>query len=144
MDSGLFSVSFGLMFDSVTVMMLILVTTVSSLVHIYSTGYMSGDPHLQRFMSHYHCLHFYGNISNRRQCITTFHCLRRSRIMFIFINKLWYTRIQANKSAIKAMLINRVGDVCLALGMFVCYYTFKSLDYTVMFALAPYMLMIVF
>ena len=37
------------------------------------------------------------------------------------------------------MLINRVGDVCLALGMFVCYYTFKSLDYTVMFALAPYM-----
>jgi NADH:ubiquinone oxidoreductase subunit 5 (subunit L)/multisubunit Na+/H+ antiporter MnhA subunit len=52
MDSGLFSVSFGLMFDSVTVMMLILVTTVSSLVHIYSTGYMSGDPHLQRFMSY--------------------------------------------------------------------------------------------
>ena len=36
------------------------------------------------------------------------------------------------------MLINRVGDVCIALGMFVCYYTFKSLDFTTMFALAPY------
>jgi len=42
----------GLMFDSVTASMLILVTTVSALVHLYSTGYMSGDPHLPRFMSY--------------------------------------------------------------------------------------------
>jgi NADH:ubiquinone oxidoreductase subunit 5 (subunit L)/multisubunit Na+/H+ antiporter MnhA subunit len=45
-------VSFGLLYDSVTVIMLIVVTTVSSLVHIYSTGYMSGDPHVPRFMSY--------------------------------------------------------------------------------------------
>ncbi len=44
--------SFGLLYDSVTVIMLIVVTTVSSLVHIYSTGYMSGDPHVPRFMSY--------------------------------------------------------------------------------------------
>jgi NADH:ubiquinone oxidoreductase subunit 5 (subunit L)/multisubunit Na+/H+ antiporter MnhA subunit len=48
----MFLVSFGLLFDSVTVIMLIVVTSVSSLVHIYSTGYMSGDPHVPRFMSY--------------------------------------------------------------------------------------------
>jgi NADH:ubiquinone oxidoreductase subunit 5 (subunit L)/multisubunit Na+/H+ antiporter MnhA subunit len=52
MDTGLFQVNFGLMFDSVTTCMLILVTTVSSLVHMYSTGYMAGDPHVPRFMSY--------------------------------------------------------------------------------------------
>jgi NADH:ubiquinone oxidoreductase subunit 5 (subunit L)/multisubunit Na+/H+ antiporter MnhA subunit len=48
----MFTVSFGLMFDSLTAVMLIVVTTVSSLVHIYSTEYMNGDPHLPRFMSY--------------------------------------------------------------------------------------------
>lgn len=52
MESGLLSVSFGLLFDSLTVTMLILVSTVSALVHLYSTEYMSGDPHVPRFMSY--------------------------------------------------------------------------------------------
>jgi NADH:ubiquinone oxidoreductase subunit 5 (subunit L)/multisubunit Na+/H+ antiporter MnhA subunit len=52
MDLSSFTVSFGLMFDSLTAVMLIVVTTVSSLVHIYSTEYMNGDPHLPRFMSY--------------------------------------------------------------------------------------------
>ena len=52
MDTGLFQVSFGLIFDSLTATMLIVVTSVSSLVHIYSTEYMRGDPHLPRFMSY--------------------------------------------------------------------------------------------
>lgn len=52
MDTGSFSVHFQLCFDSITVVMLILVTTVSTLVHVYSTSYMEGDPHLPRFMSY--------------------------------------------------------------------------------------------
>ena len=52
MDIGSFQVSFGLIFDSITSIMLIVVTSVSSLVHIYSTGYMKGDAHLARFMSY--------------------------------------------------------------------------------------------
>jgi NADH-quinone oxidoreductase subunit L len=52
MDTGLLTVNFGLMFDSITSVMLIVVTTVSSLVHLYSTGYMAGDPHVPRFMSY--------------------------------------------------------------------------------------------
>lgn len=49
----------------------------------------------------------------------------------------WYTRIQAGKSAIKAMLVNRVGDVGLALGISAIFLTFKSVDYTIVFALTP-------
>ena len=139
MDSGLLTVSFGLMFDSVTVMMLILVTTVSSLVHIYSTGYMEGDPHLQRFMSYLSLFTFFMVVlvtaENVLQLFIGWEGV--GMCSYLLIN-FWYTRIKANKSAIKAMLINRVGDVCIALGMFVCYYTFKSLDFTTMFALAPY------
>lgn len=52
MDVGLFSVSFTLMFDQITCVMLLVVTGVSCLVHLYSTEYMSGDPHLCRFMSY--------------------------------------------------------------------------------------------
>ena len=52
MESDYFDLSFGLCIDSLTVSMLILVTTVSTLVHLYSTGYMSEDPHLPRFMSY--------------------------------------------------------------------------------------------
>jgi NADH:ubiquinone oxidoreductase subunit 5 (subunit L)/multisubunit Na+/H+ antiporter MnhA subunit len=52
MDTGLFNVNFGLMFDSVTSIMLIVVTSVSCLVHLYSTEYMAGDPHVPRFMSY--------------------------------------------------------------------------------------------
>jgi len=52
MDISSLTVSFALMFDSLTAVMLIVVTTVSTLVHIYSTEYMNGDPHLPRFMSY--------------------------------------------------------------------------------------------
>lgn len=51
-DSELFTGSFGLQFDSLTASMLFVITSVSALVHIYSTGYMEGDPHIPRFMSY--------------------------------------------------------------------------------------------
>jgi len=59
MDISSLTVSFALMFDSLTATMLIVVTTVSSLVHIYSTQYMAGDPHLSRFMSYLSLLTFF-------------------------------------------------------------------------------------
>ncbi|MCB0745551.1 MAG: hypothetical protein KDC67_16710 [Ignavibacteriae bacterium] len=52
MESGLFDIRFGLQFDTVTAVMLVLITTVSGLVHMYSIEYMNGDPHLPRFMSY--------------------------------------------------------------------------------------------
>jgi len=141
MDTGLFNVSFGLMFDSVTCIMLIVVTTVSSLVHLYSTEYMAGDPHVPRFMSYLSLFTFFMLIlvtaDNLLQLFIGWEGV--GLCSYLLIN-FWYTRIQANKSAIKAMVINRVGDVGLALAMFVCFDVFKSLDFNTIFAMVPTMI----
>lgn len=136
-DTGLLNVSFGLLFDSVTVIMLIVVTTVSSLVHIYSTGYMAGDPHVPRFMSYLSLFTFFMLIlvtsNNLLQLFIGWEGV--GLCSYLLIN-FWYTRIQANKSAMKAMIVNRIGDVGIALAMFVTYDTFKSLDFDSIFAMS--------
>lgn len=141
MDTGLLTVNFGLMFDSITSVMLIVVTTVSSLVHLYSTGYMAGDPHVPRFMSYLSLFTFFMLIlvtaDNLVQLFIGWEGV--GLCSYLLIN-FWYTRIQANKSAIKAMVINRIGDVGLALAMFVCYDVFKSLDFATIFPLVPTMI----
>jgi NADH-quinone oxidoreductase subunit L len=55
---------------------------------------------------------------------------------YLLIN-FWYTRLQANKAALKAMIVNRIGDIGFAIGIFIIYYAFKSIDYSTVFALAP-------
>jgi NADH-ubiquinone oxidoreductase chain 5 len=136
-EVGLFKVSFALQFDSVTVVMLIVVTTVSSLVHIYSTGYMAGDPHVPRFMSYLSLFTFFMLIlvtaNNLLQLFIGWEGV--GLCSYLLIN-FWYTRIQANKSAMKAMIVNRIGDVGIALAMFVTYDTFKTLDFDAIFAVA--------
>ena len=138
MESGLFTVNFGFMFDSVTCIMLILVTTVSSLVHIYSTEYMAGDPHKPRFMSYLTWFTFFMLIlvtaDNLLQVFIGWEGV--GLCSFLLIN-FWFTRIQANKSAIKAMVINRIGDVGIALAMFVLYQLFGTVEFAPIFSLAP-------
>ena len=136
-ESGVFLVSFGLMYDSVTVIMLIVVTTVSSLVHIFSTGYMAGDPHVPRFMSYLSLFTFFMLIlvtaDNILQLFIGWEGV--GLCSYLLIN-FWFTRIQANKSAMKAMIVNRIGDVGIALAMFVTYDTFKTLDFEAIFAMS--------
>ena len=139
-NSGGLRIGMELMFDSVTSIMLIVVTSVSTLVHLYSTGYMSDDPHLPRFMSYLSLFTFAmlilvtgGNL------LVLFIGWEGVGICSYLLINFWYTRIQANKSAMKAMIVNRVGDLGLLLAMFVCYDLFKSIDYNVMFSLAPYL-----
>lgn len=141
MDTSNFSVSFSLLFDQLTAVMLIVVTSVSCLVHIYSTEYMNGDPHLPRFMSYLSLFTFFMLIlvtaNNILQLFIGWEGV--GLCSYLLIN-FWYTRLQANKSAIKAMIVNRIGDAALALGMFIIYYTYNSLDYNIIFALVPYLL----
>lgn len=133
--SGNLNLEFGLIFDSITTIMLTLVTTVSALVHIYSTGYMSQDPHVPRFMSYLSLFTFFMIIlvtaDNLLQLFIGWEGV--GVCSYLLIN-FWFTRIQANKSAIKAMIVNRIGDVGLALAMFVTYDIFKSLKFSVIFA----------
>ena len=131
--------NWGFQFDSLTVIMLIVVTFISSLVHLYSNEYMSHDPHLPRFMSYLSLFTFFMLIlvtaDNFIQLFVGWEGV--GLCSFLLIN-FWFTRIQANKAAIKAMIVNRIGDFGLALGIFAIYITFNSVEYGTVFALAPY------
>jgi NADH-ubiquinone oxidoreductase chain 5 len=139
-DSDLFSVSWGFLFDSLTSVMLIVVTFVSFLVHLYSTEYMSHDPHLARFMSYLSLFTFFMLIlvtaDNFVQMFVGWEGV--GLCSYLLIN-FWFTRIQANKAAIKAMILNRIGDFGLALGIFCIYSAFGAVDYATVFAMAPYL-----
>lgn len=134
-----FRADWGFQFDSLTVVMLIVVTFISSLVHIYSTEYMSHDPHLPRFMSYLSLFTFFMlmlvTADNFIQLFVGWEGV--GFCSYLLIN-FWFTRIQANKAAIKAMVINRIGDFGLALGIFSVYYVFNSVEYSTVFALAPF------
>lgn len=135
-ETGWLKLDLGLMFDSLTVMMLVLVTTISGLVHLYSTEYMKGDPHLSRFMSYLSLFTFAMVILvTADNFLQMFIGWEGVGICSYLLINFWFTRIQANKSAIQAMVMNRIGDVGLCLGMFVIYAIFKSLDYNVVFSL---------
>jgi NADH-ubiquinone oxidoreductase chain 5 len=126
------------LFDSLTCIMLIVVTLISTLVHIYSIEYMSKDPHLCRFMSYLSLFTFFMLIlitaNNFLQMFVGWEGVGLSSYLLI---NFWFTRIQANKAAIKAMLVNRVGDFFILLALFIIYFLFDSFDYKVIFSIIP-------
>lgn len=133
-------ISWSFCFDSLTSVMLVIVTFISSLVHLYSTEYMENDPHLPRFMSYLSLFTFFMLIlvtsNNFLQMFVGWEGVGVSSYLLI---NFWFTRIQANKAAIKAMLVNRIGDFSLLLAIFTIYFVFNSLDYDVVFSLVPLM-----
>ena len=138
-NSGIFDVSWGFMFDTLTVLMLVVVTTVSTIVHLYSMGYMESDPHIPRFFSYLSLFTFFMIIlvtaDNLVQMFVGWEGV--GLCSYLLIN-FWHTRLQANKAAIKAVIVNRVGDFGLVLGMLAVFYVFKTLNYTTLFALVPF------
>lgn len=137
-DSEFFSLNWGFMFDSLTCVMLIVVTSISSFVHIYSTEYMKADPHLARFMSYLSFFTFFMimlvTADNFLQMFLGWEGV--GLCSYLLIN-FWYGRLQANKAALKAMIINRIGDFGLAIAIFTMYFVFQSIDYSTIFALIP-------
>nr|YP_009647094.1 NADH dehydrogenase subunit 5 [Chloroparvula japonica]QBX98774.1 NADH dehydrogenase subunit 5 [Chloroparvula japonica] len=137
--SELFDAYWGFVFDSLTVVMLVVVTSVSTLVHMYSISYMEGDPHLPRFMSYLSIFTFFMlMLVTGDNFIQLFLGWEGVGLASYLLINFWYTRLQANKSAVKAMLMNRVGDFGLALGIMGIFMMFKTVDYATVFALAPY------
>lgn len=118
--------------------MLLVVCSVSSLVHLYATEYMSADPHQGRFMGYLSLFTgFMLVLVTADNFLVMFFGWEGIGLASFLLISFWYTRIQAGKSAIKAMLVNRVGDLGLALGISAVFLTFKSLDYSVVLALTP-------
>jgi proton-translocating NADH-quinone oxidoreductase chain L len=136
--SDVLKVNWGFQFDSLTFIMLFIITFISSLVHLYSLEYMESDPHLTRFMSYLSLFTFFMLIlvtaNNFLQMFVGWEGVGLSSYLLI---NFWYTRIQANKAAIKAMLVNRIGDFAILFALFTIYYVFNSLDYAIVFCESP-------
>ena len=139
-DSESLNVWWGFHFDSLTVSMLIPVLIVSSLVHIYSIGYMSTDPHNQRFFSYLSLFTFMMVILvTANNYLLMFVGWEGVGVCSYLLVCFWFTRIAANQSSLSAFLTNRVGDCFLTIGMFGIIWSFGNLDYATVFSLAPYM-----
>ena len=137
-NSDILNVDWGFLFDTLTVTMCCIVTFVSSLVHLYSTEYMSHDPHLSRFMSYLSLFTFFMLIlvtaDNYVQMFVGWEGV--GLCSYLLIN-FWFTRIQANKAAIKAMVLNRIGDFGLVLGILIIFVKLKAVDYATVFSIIP-------
>lgn len=138
-DVGSLNISWGFYFDSLTVSMLIPVFIVSSLVHVYSIGYMSHDPHNQRFFSYLSLFTFMMVILvTANNFLLMFVGWEGVGICSYLLVSFWFTRISANQSSMSAFLTNRVGDCFLTIGMFAILWSFGNIDYYTVFSLAPY------
>ena len=139
LDCEMFDACWGFYFDSLTVSMCFTVTLISTLVHLYSTSYMSHDPHQPRFMAYLSLFTFFMlMLITADNFIQLFLGWEGVGLCSYLLINFWFTRLQANKAAIKAMVINRVGDVGLALGVFSIFVVFKTCDYSVVFSLVPH------
>jgi len=124
-----------LQFDYIISSMLILITSVSFFVHLFSTSYMNGDPHLPRFMSYLSLFTFFMIVLVTSQnLVQLFIGWEGVGLCSYLLIGFWYTRIQANKAAIKAMILNKVGDIGLLLGMILIWIEIGSLDYNSIFS----------
>jgi NADH-ubiquinone oxidoreductase chain 5 len=134
----LFNVNWGFLFDTLSSIVLFVVTFVSFLVHIYSIEYISRDPHLPRFIAYLSLFTFFILIlvssDNFLQIFLGWEGIGLSSYLLI---NFWFTRIQANKAGIKAILLNRVGDFGLALGIIAIYGGFETTQYSSVFTLIP-------
>jgi len=135
-DVELLQVEFGGFFDSLTAIMLFVVTFISLLVHIYSCEYMKNDPHLQRFLAYLSLFTFFMIVlvtsNNFIQLFTGWEGV--GICSYLLIN-FWFTRIQANKAAIKAVIVNRIGDTAFAIAIFLIFKSTGSVDFSTVFLL---------
>jgi NADH-quinone oxidoreductase subunit L len=137
-DSGALQTSWALRIDTLTAVMLVVVTTVSGLVHLYSIGYMEEDPHRPRFFA-YLSLFTFAMLAlvTADNLVQLFFGWEGVGLMSYLLIGFWYHRPSANAAAIKAFIVNRVGDFGFALGIFATFTVFNTVQYDTIFASAP-------
>ena len=136
--SGELDTSWSLRIDTLTAVMLVVVTTVSSLVHLYSIGYMHEDDSRPRFFA-YLSLFTFAMLAlvTSDNLLQMFFGWEGVGLASYLLIGFWYKKPEANAAAIKAFVVNRVGDFGFALGIFGLFYVFKTLDLDAVFAAAP-------
>ena len=137
-NSGFLSVNWSIKIDALSSVMLVVVTLVSSLVHIYSIGYMSHDPHKTRFMSYLSLFTFAMlTLVTSDNFLQLFFGWEGVGLCSYLLIGFWYKKNSANSAAIKAFIVNRVGDFGFALGIFLIFYSFNTLNYVEVFNAVP-------
>lgn len=133
---GLLKLNWIFLFDSVTVAMILLVVFVSSLVHLYSFDYMAGDPYIIRFVSYLSLFTFFMLVLvTSGTFVQLFLGWEGVGLSSYLLINFWYTRLQANKSAMKAIIVNRFGDFGIYFALLVIFYFFKTFEFSVIFTL---------
>ena len=137
-SSGTLDVNWSMKIDSLSAVMLVVVTSVSSLVHIYSIGYMSHDPHKPRFMAYLSLFTFAMlMLVTSDNFIQLFFGWEGVGLCSYFLIGFWFKKETANSAAIKAFVVNRVGDFGFALGIFLIFYLFGTVNYSEVFQQIP-------
>ena len=137
-NSGDLQVAWALRVDTLTAVMLVVVTTVSSLVHLYSIGYMDADPHRPRFFAYLSLFTFAMlMLVTADNLVQLFFGWEGVGLASYLLIGFWYQKPSANAAAIKAFVVNRVGDFGFALGIFAVYMLLKTTDFETIFAGAP-------
>ncbi len=137
-NSGALEANWAFRIDTLTVVMLVVVNTVSALVHIYSIGYMSHDPHQPRFFSYLSLFTFAMlMLVTSDNLLQLFFGWEGVGLASYLLIGFWYKKPTACAAAIKAFVVNRVGDFGFALGIFAAFAVFGSIGFTEVFAKAP-------
>ena len=137
-NSGTLDVNWSIKVDALSSVMLVVVTLVSSLVHIYSIGYMSHDPHKPRFMAYLSLFTFSMlTLVTSDNFLQLFFGWEGVGLCSYFLIGFWFKKDSANAAAIKAFVVNRVGDFGLALGIFLIFYMFGTVNYYEVFQQIP-------
>ena len=136
--SGELKVDWALRIDTLTAVMFVVVTTISAFVHLYSIGYMEEDPHRPRFFSYLSLFTFAMlMLVTADNLVQLFFGWEGVGLMSYLLIGFWYHKPEANAAAIKAFIVNRVGDFGFSLGIFAAFMMTGALDLDTVFAQAP-------
>src|SRR5437016_11236703 len=137
-NSGDLQVAWALRIDTLTAVMLVVVNTISSLVHLYSIGYMDEDPYRPRFFGYLSLFTFAMlMLVTSDNLVQLFFGWEGVGLMSYLLIGFWYQKPEANAAAIKAFIVNRIGDFGFALGIFALFMMVNAVDFETIFAQAP-------
>ena len=136
--SGNFNVNWSIYVDSLTSVMLVVVSLISSIIHFYSIGYMSHDPHKPRFMAYLSLFTFAMLVLvTADNFLQLFFGWEGVGLCSYLLIGFWYKKPSANAAAIKAFLVNRAGDFGFAIGIFLIFFFYGTLNYAEVFQQTP-------
>jgi NADH-ubiquinone oxidoreductase chain 5 len=132
--TGLLEISWTFYYDSLTATMLIVILCISACAHIYSIEYMLSDPHQIKFMSYLSLFTFFMLLLvTSSNFIILFMGWEGVGICSYLLINFWHTRVGANKSAIMAMFVNKIGDISLLLSFTLIYFLINTFDFSIFF-----------